>query len=79
MIYNSAQPVIFGVKHYADSLWEVVKKRGIQVNLRHNLVEVRPDKKQAVFQNLEKPEEQKIVDVSLNLTVKGEVPCDSFF
>ena len=57
VIYHSALPVIFGVKKYADALWEVVKERDIQVNLRSNLIEVKPDSKEAIFQNLDKPEE----------------------
>lgn len=57
IIYNTSLPVIFGVKHYADALWKVVEKRNINVNLRQNLIEVKPDTKEAIFQNLDKPEE----------------------
>ena len=42
-MYNTALPVIFGVKHYADALWKVVEKRNLKVNLRTNLVEVLPN------------------------------------
>ena len=42
------------IKKYADALWEVVKEGDINVNLRSNLVEVKPDTKEAVFQNLDK-------------------------
>lgn len=31
--YNTSLPVIFGVKHYADALWKVVKERDITVNV----------------------------------------------
>lgn len=54
--YYSALPVIFGVKKYADSLWQVVNSRGINVNLRHHLVEVRPETREAVFQHLDTQE-----------------------
>lgn len=64
VIYNSSLPVIFGVKHYADQLWKIVDKRDIKVNLRTNLIEVIPDKNQAVFENLDKPEEKFTTDVS---------------
>ncbi|XP_045616214.2 sulfide:quinone oxidoreductase, mitochondrial isoform X2 [Procambarus clarkii] len=57
IIYNTSLPVIFGVKKYADALWEIVKERNITVNLRQNLIEVKPDSKEAVFQNLDKPDE----------------------
>ncbi len=55
--YHTSLPVLFGVKKYADSLWEVIKERDINVNLRSNLIEVKPDSREAVFQNLDKPEE----------------------
>lgn len=63
MIYNTSLGVIFGVKKYADALWKVCKKRDIKVNLRTNLIEVIPDKKLAVFQNLDKPEEKSTWEV----------------
>ncbi|XP_065093357.1 sulfide:quinone oxidoreductase, mitochondrial isoform X2 [Ochlerotatus camptorhynchus] len=62
VVYNTSLPVIFGVKHYADQLWKIIEKRDIKVNLRTNLVEVIPDKNQAVFQNLDKPEEKFTTD-----------------
>ncbi|XP_076026871.1 sulfide:quinone oxidoreductase, mitochondrial [Genypterus blacodes] len=60
VIYNTSLPVIFGVKKYAESLWDIVKRRDITVNLRHNLTEVRADKQEAVFENLDKPGETKV-------------------
>ena len=42
---------VFGDKKYSDALWEVVKERDIQVNLRSNLIEVKPESKEAIFQN----------------------------
>lgn len=63
IFYNTSLPVIFGVKHYADALWKVVEKRGINVNLRTNLVEVLPGGRQAVFENLD-TQQRTTVDVS---------------
>lgn len=63
IVYNTSLPVLFGVKKYADALWEIVKSRDINVNLRHNLIEVRPDKCEAVFENLDNPEETKVYEV----------------
>ncbi|XP_005728081.1 sulfide:quinone oxidoreductase, mitochondrial [Pundamilia nyererei] len=65
VIYNTSLPVIFGVKKYADSLWEIVKKRDLQINLRHNLIEVRADKQEAVFENLDKPGETKVIEYEM--------------
>ncbi|XP_023345046.1 sulfide:quinone oxidoreductase, mitochondrial [Eurytemora carolleeae] len=56
MVYYTALPVIFGVKKYADALWKVVKERGINVNLRHDLIEVKPDTREAIFLNLDTQE-----------------------
>ncbi|XP_076030024.1 sulfide quinone oxidoreductase [Oratosquilla oratoria] len=57
IIYNTSLPVLFGIKKYADALWKVVEERNINVNLRRNLIEVKPDTREAVFQNLDEPEE----------------------
>ena len=38
--YHTSLGVLFGVKKYADALWELVKERDININLRSNLVEV---------------------------------------
>lgn len=65
IIYNTSLPVIFGVKKYADALWNVVNSRDIEVNLRMNLVEVRSDKKEAVFENLDKPGEKQVMEYSM--------------
>ncbi|XP_059620369.1 sulfide:quinone oxidoreductase, mitochondrial [Phlebotomus argentipes] len=65
IIYNTALPVIFGVKHYADALWKVAKKREVTVNLRMNLKQVFPERNQAVFENLDKPGEESTMDYSL--------------
>ncbi|XP_055638169.1 sulfide:quinone oxidoreductase, mitochondrial isoform X1 [Toxorhynchites rutilus septentrionalis] len=62
MVYNTSLPVLFGVKHYADALWKVVEGRNIKVNLRTTLVEVYPERNQALFQNLDKPEETFTTD-----------------
>uniref|UniRef100_A0A1L8E0E0 Sulfide:quinone oxidoreductase, mitochondrial n=1 Tax=Nyssomyia neivai TaxID=330878 RepID=A0A1L8E0E0_9DIPT len=64
VIYNTALPVIFGVKHYADALWKVAEKKGVKVNVRTNLKEVIPGKNQAVFENLDKPGEEYTIDYS---------------
>lgn len=66
VIYNTALPVLFGVKYYADALWPICKERNINVNLCRNLIEVRPKENVAVFQNLEKPEEIFEEQVTLN-------------
>lgn len=65
VVYNTALPVIFGVKKYADALWDVCKRRNITVNLQTNLVEINPTSQEAVFQRLDKPNETFIQKYSL--------------
>ncbi|PKU48135.1 sulfide:quinone mitochondrial [Limosa lapponica baueri] len=55
IMFNTSLGVIFGVKKYADALLEIIKERNIAVNYKRNLVEVRADKQEAVFENLDKP------------------------
>lgn len=64
IIYNTALPVLFAVKRYADALWIVVKERDIQVNLKTNLVEVQPEKNIAIFASVDAPNERHSVEVS---------------
>ncbi|KAJ8947839.1 hypothetical protein NQ318_009984, partial [Aromia moschata] len=65
LFYNTSLPVIFGVKKYADALWNVCKERNINVNLCTNLIEINGDKREAVFQNLDKPEETTVTKFSM--------------
>jgi sulfide:quinone oxidoreductase len=53
VIYASAAAGIFGVKKYARALDRVIERKGIETHFRHELVEVRPDKKEAVFKHLD--------------------------
>ncbi len=47
--FYSGGSIIFGVKKYADTLNKVIARYGIRTHFLHNLVEVKPDSKQAVF------------------------------
>ena len=57
IIYASAAAGIFGVKHYAPALQAVVERKGIETHFKHDLVEVRPSSKEAVFRHVETKEE----------------------
>ena len=65
VIFNSSLGVIFGVKKYADALWKVVEKKGIKVNLKRQLVTIRPREREAVFDVLdpEASDEQETFEV----------------
>jgi sulfide:quinone oxidoreductase len=49
VIYGSATPTIYGIKEYAAVLDTVVQRYQIDARFNHELVEIRPDKKEAVF------------------------------
>ncbi|MBK8218355.1 MAG: NAD(P)/FAD-dependent oxidoreductase [Myxococcales bacterium] len=53
ILYASATPAIFGVKHYREALEPIVARKGIDTLFRHDLVEVRPASREAVFKNLD--------------------------
>lgn len=47
--FYSGGGIIFGVKKYADTLNKVIARYGIQTHFLHNLVEIKAESKQAVF------------------------------
>jgi sulfide:quinone oxidoreductase len=51
--FHIALPFSFAVKRYADTLDRVIARRGIQPHFRHELIELRPGSKTAVFQHLD--------------------------
>lgn len=71
VVYNTALPVIFGVKKYADCLWGVCKQRDITVNLQTNLVKIDPSKRQATFEKLNSPGEIVVQEVSSDCEIKN--------
>ncbi|QQE64835.1 pyridine nucleotide-disulfide oxidoreductase [Leptolyngbya sp. BL0902] len=50
VLFCTAGGSMFGVKAYSDSLDKVVARRGIEPHFHHNLVEIRADAKEAVFE-----------------------------
>lgn len=61
IMYETSLPVLFGVEKYADALWKLCNERDINVNLRSNLIEIKPDSREAIFEDLDKPENKKTV------------------
>ncbi|GAC1385657.1 MAG: FAD/NAD(P)-binding oxidoreductase [Herpetosiphon sp.] len=57
IIYATGTPSIFAVKEFAATLLKVVERKGIETLYKHNLLEVRPDVRQAVFLNMETNEQ----------------------
>ena len=54
-MFNSSLGVIFGVKKYADALTKLIQDRNIETNFRYELIEVRPESKEAIFSLLDQP------------------------
>ena len=57
VVYGSAAPSIYAVPKYAPALARVVERRGIEARYRHNLVAIRPESKEAVFEQLDTGEQ----------------------
>ncbi|XP_043929295.1 sulfide:quinone oxidoreductase, mitochondrial [Protopterus annectens] len=57
VIFNTSLEKLFGVDKYRIALENITKDRNIQVNYRHNLIEVKADKQEAVFEKLDNPGE----------------------
>lgn len=53
VVFASANAGIFGVPKYAQALDRVVARKGIETWYRHNLVEVRADRREAVFEHVD--------------------------
>ena len=58
-MFNSALDKIFGVQKYADSLRSIIKKRDIQLNFKRNLIEIKPETKEAIFEVLDGSQTEK--------------------
>nr|KAF6502825.1 sulfide quinone oxidoreductase [Molossus molossus] len=72
IIFNTALGTIFGVKKYADALLEIIQERNLTVNYKQNLIEVRADKQEAVFENLDKPGETQVLSLPSQESSTGQ-------
>ncbi|WP_338752157.1 FAD/NAD(P)-binding oxidoreductase [Bacillus sp. FJAT-52991] len=64
VIFGSANPAIFDVQKYRDILEKVVARKMIDARFRQNLIEIRADKKEAIFENLD-TSEQTVVNYDM--------------
>ena len=60
IVYASATPGIFAVKEFAATLDRVCERKGIERLFKHNLVELRPEAREARFVHTETKEEKTI-------------------
>ncbi|RMD69020.1 MAG: NAD(P)/FAD-dependent oxidoreductase [Bacteroidetes bacterium] len=68
VVFASAAGGIFSVKKYAQSLNRVIERYGIKTMYQHNLVELRPDEKVAVFENLANGEKVELDYTMIHVT-----------
>ncbi|HEY8723519.1 MAG TPA: FAD/NAD(P)-binding oxidoreductase [Gaiellaceae bacterium] len=74
VIFASAAPSIYGVEKYAVTLRKVVERKGIETRFRHNLIEVRPETKEAIFEQLDTGETVVIPYDLLHVTPPQSAP-----
>ena len=55
--FGTGIAVMLGAKHYGDALAEVAAKRDIDVRFKHDLTEIRPGSREAVFRDLDNDKE----------------------
>ncbi|XP_007517370.2 sulfide:quinone oxidoreductase, mitochondrial [Erinaceus europaeus] len=65
IIFNTSLGTIFAVKKYAAALQEIIQERDLTVNYKQNLIEVRADRQEAVFENLDKPGETQVISYEM--------------
>jgi len=74
VMFCTAGAAIFGVAKYRAALQKLVDKRNIQMKTGHNLVEVRADKKEAVFRTGDQNQEVVISFDMLHITPPQSPP-----
>ncbi|MGM0896461.1 MAG: NAD(P)/FAD-dependent oxidoreductase [Bacillota bacterium] len=74
VIFGSANPAIFDVQKYREALEKVVERKNIDARFRTNLIEVRGEEKQAVFENLDTHEKEVVSYDMLHVTPPMQSP-----
>ncbi len=74
LIFAIAKPTIFDVKRYADTLDRVVERKQIETRFNHNLVELRSEAKEAVFEQLDTGEQVVIKYDMIHVTPPMSAP-----
>ncbi|MFO0946370.1 MAG: FAD/NAD(P)-binding oxidoreductase [Planctomycetota bacterium] len=74
VLFASAQGSLFAVERYRRTLEKVASRKGIDVRLKHNLVELKPERKEAVFEHLETKERITIPFDMIHVTPPMSAP-----
>jgi sulfide:quinone oxidoreductase len=74
VIFASAAGGIFAVQKYAQALDRVVARKGIETRFKHNLIEIRSETKEAVFQQLDTGEQVVLSYAMIHVTPPMSAP-----
>jgi sulfide:quinone oxidoreductase len=74
VVFASALPRIFQVEKYAVSLEKAIKRKNIETRFKHDLIEVRPEAHEAIFQVVDSNEQVTIKYDMLHVTPKMGAP-----
>ncbi len=74
VIFASAQGNLFAVERYRKTLEKVAQRKGIDIRLMHNLVELRPGQKEAIFEHLDTKERITIPFDMIHVTPPMSAP-----
>jgi sulfide:quinone oxidoreductase len=58
--FMKAKGKLFSSPPYEETLYEIVERKGLELNLMTELIKIRPDDKQAVFRTLDSSEEMTV-------------------
>jgi sulfide:quinone oxidoreductase len=74
VIFATAQGSLFAVEKYRKTLEKVAKRKAIDLRFKHNLVELTPDRKEAVFEHLDTHERITIPFDMIHVTPPMSAP-----
>jgi sulfide:quinone oxidoreductase len=74
IVFASPQKAIFAVEKYRKTLEAVIVRKKIDTRFRQNLVELRPDARQAVFENLDTHERSVVAYDMVHVTPPMSAP-----
>lgn len=74
VVFASAQKSLFAVERYRQTLERVAQRKEIELRLKHNLIELRPEAKEAVFEHVDTKEKTTIPFDMLHVTPPMSAP-----
>lgn len=74
VVYASAKDSLFSVERYSRTLERVVERKGIETRFKRNLVELHPQRKEAVFERLDSGERETIGYEMIHVTPPMSAP-----